>query len=374
MPSYSHSIVPYLASGAIHLSAAGLVWIGLGWGGYVPPAFDVRWGEMDSAISSAWAPEARAPFDDGPLVSVLGDEHVKEPHDEALLVTTAVEVIRQQEATKLDVAQPQASPKRIEPIDAQQQLDQRYQALALPERLDEPVFEQPLTVAKSEQRTSATADAPPTPESLDRPIEQSRVALLTPAPPKRITATAALPMPNEPPLPDDVPDRPQPPAPKPPTAEGTRPLAAAPTGNAQPMVAAGAQAGAENSPKRMGNADGTAVKGQSSSASAAMAASELPPGARPDQPPSKLPTNPSPKYPAEAYQRGEEGDVMLLVSVSAEGRVRQVRLDKSSGFKLLDDAALSTVRAWQFQPATYRGQPVGTWVRVPIRFSLADGM
>lgn len=355
------------------MSAAGLVWIGLGWGGYVPPAFDVRWGEMDSSISSAWAPEARAPFDDGPLVSVLGDEHVREPHDESVLVTTAVDVLRQREAAEVDVAQPQASPKRTEPADAQQQVDQRYQALALPERLDEPVFEQRRTVVKKPTQTAEPADAPPTPETVDRPVEQPRKAAPTQARPMP-TRVASLPTPNEPPLPDEVPDRPQPTSPKPVAAEGTRPLAAVPTGNAQPTVAAGAQAGAEDSPKRMGNADGTAAKGQSSSASTAMAASELPPGARPDQPPSKLPTNPSPKYPAEAYQRGEEGDVMLLVSVSAEGRVRQVRLDKSSGFKLLDDAALSTVRAWQFQPATYRGRPVGTWVRVPIRFSLADGM
>jgi protein TonB len=66
----------------------------------------------------------------------------------------------------------------------------------------------------------------------------------------------------------------------------------------------------------------------------------------------------------------EEGAVLLSVEVSAEGRVTGVSIVKSSGFSLLDQAAVSAVRRWTFVPATALGVPISSHPTVPIRFRL----
>ncbi len=80
--------------------------------------------------------------------------------------------------------------------------------------------------------------------------------------------------------------------------------------------------------------------------------------------------NPKPAYPKMARRRGLEGVVILSVSVSSQGRVRALTLKKSSGHKLLDQAAHKAVKRWRFTPATRGGINVGAKVDVPIRFSL----
>lgn len=82
--------------------------------------------------------------------------------------------------------------------------------------------------------------------------------------------------------------------------------------------------------------------------------------------------NPKPSYPTIAQQRGMEGMVLIYVEVSALGEPLSVTLKQSSGFVLLDKAALKAVHGWRFAPATRGGQPVAAGVEVPIRFSLND--
>jgi TonB family protein len=83
--------------------------------------------------------------------------------------------------------------------------------------------------------------------------------------------------------------------------------------------------------------------------------------------------NPSPRYPEAARRDNEEGELMLRVLVAASGAVERVELAKSSGFELLDDAALDTVRMrWRFVPAQRDGRAVESWVLVPIRFTLTQ--
>jgi protein TonB len=67
---------------------------------------------------------------------------------------------------------------------------------------------------------------------------------------------------------------------------------------------------------------------------------------------------------------GQQGKVLVRVFVSAAGAAEQVQLRSSSGFDLLDDAALDAVRRWRFVPARRAGEPVPAWVLVPITFTL----
>jgi protein TonB len=80
--------------------------------------------------------------------------------------------------------------------------------------------------------------------------------------------------------------------------------------------------------------------------------------------------NPRPPYPMVARRMGYSGKVILDVEVLAEGRAGDVKLQKSSGFEILDKAALQTVKTWRFIPAKHFGQAVTQRFLVPINFSL----
>jgi len=82
--------------------------------------------------------------------------------------------------------------------------------------------------------------------------------------------------------------------------------------------------------------------------------------------------NPKPEYPEIARQLRQQGVSLLGVEVGADGHPNQVSLSKSSGFPLLDHAAIRAVRRWTFRPARAGDVPVSSHVEVPVRFSLAD--
>jgi protein TonB len=82
--------------------------------------------------------------------------------------------------------------------------------------------------------------------------------------------------------------------------------------------------------------------------------------------------NPRPPYPLVARRMGYQGKVVLNVEVLAEGRAGEVKLQSSSGYDILDRAALQTVKTWKFSPATRFGQPITQWFLVPIKFSLEE--
>jgi periplasmic protein TonB len=82
--------------------------------------------------------------------------------------------------------------------------------------------------------------------------------------------------------------------------------------------------------------------------------------------------NPKPVYPRVARHRRQEGLVLLSVKVSDRGLADRVTLKRSSGFVLLDEAALQAVRNWEFEPARIGPLAVASEIEVPIRFQLGD--
>ena len=81
-------------------------------------------------------------------------------------------------------------------------------------------------------------------------------------------------------------------------------------------------------------------------------------------------TDRPPVYPELARRRGEQGRVLVRVSVGADGAPLSVGIGQSSGHASLDQAALSAVRQWRFVPATQAGRPVPAAAEVPIQFHL----
>ena len=61
--------------------------------------------------------------------------------------------------------------------------------------------------------------------------------------------------------------------------------------------------------------------------------------------------NPAPRYPRIALLRKWEGKTLLKVHVDRDGNPLQVVLQKSSGYRVLDDASIRTIQKWKFVPA-----------------------
>jgi periplasmic protein TonB len=80
--------------------------------------------------------------------------------------------------------------------------------------------------------------------------------------------------------------------------------------------------------------------------------------------------NHPPVYPEICRQMHQQGKVQLLAEVSAGGNPIMVSLKESSGFRLLDAAAMQAVKRWKFQPATIGGLPITSRIEVPVQFEL----
>lgn len=82
--------------------------------------------------------------------------------------------------------------------------------------------------------------------------------------------------------------------------------------------------------------------------------------------------SPKPNYPERARAEGWEGTVLIRVLVDPQGKSKWVEVSRSSGFAVLDGAAVEAVKRWRFQPARYGDRRVESWVKVPIIFQLKD--
>ena len=56
-------------------------------------------------------------------------------------------------------------------------------------------------------------------------------------------------------------------------------------------------------------------------------------------------------YPAEAIKNGLQGEALVLLILDRDGHVTAARIEQSSGFRILDEAALQAVRALRSLPA-----------------------
>jgi protein TonB len=62
--------------------------------------------------------------------------------------------------------------------------------------------------------------------------------------------------------------------------------------------------------------------------------------------------------------------VVVRVLVAADGTAAQATLGQTSGYQRLDQAALSAVMAWRYQPGKRSGAPEPMWLDVPVDFVL----
>jgi len=78
---------------------------------------------------------------------------------------------------------------------------------------------------------------------------------------------------------------------------------------------------------------------------------------------------PKPEYPLEARRRHLTGSGILILHIDAKtGNVTSIDIEKSIGYKILDDAAIRAFHRWRFKPGT------GPKVRLPIRYTMDQSL
>lgn len=77
-----------------------------------------------------------------------------------------------------------------------------------------------------------------------------------------------------------------------------------------------------------------------------------------------------PKYPDLARERGEQGAIRLKLGINAKGLVENIEILSSTGFKLLDEAAIKAVKAAKFIPAQIDGAAVFSTSEIKLEFKL----
>lgn len=84
-------------------------------------------------------------------------------------------------------------------------------------------------------------------------------------------------------------------------------------------------------------------------------------------------STPKPPYPPSSQRLREEGMVLLSLYVDETGRVRQGKVEKSSGFPLLDESALTTaLNSWRFTPGRLGNEPAAMWFKINVKFECVD--
>ena len=77
-------------------------------------------------------------------------------------------------------------------------------------------------------------------------------------------------------------------------------------------------------------------------------------------------------YPRWAVRQGWQGELVLALEILENGLVGRFSVMKSTGYSLLDKAAIKAVQDWKFSPAIKDGKPLVTCIQIPILFQLQN--
>lgn len=152
-----------------------------------------------------------------------------------------------------------------------------------------------------------------------------------------------------------APERPQPPTPQPPTPATPQPVAAAPS-----LPTLEVSLPTLDSNISLASAPAPSLAGLSAAPSAAAAAPAASSAAGPSGPPAQdsevVPLNQViPEYPRHALQRGIEGHVRLLFTITRDGRVENIRIAEARPRNVFEREARRAAARWRFAPRTENG-------------------
>lgn len=79
-----------------------------------------------------------------------------------------------------------------------------------------------------------------------------------------------------------------------------------------------------------------------------------------------------PSYPAGALRNGDEGTVTLAFLIGKDGHVASAKIERTSGFRDLDRAALQGLSLCAFKPGTIDGVAQESWARMQYAWRLDE--
>ena len=82
------------------------------------------------------------------------------------------------------------------------------------------------------------------------------------------------------------------------------------------------------------------------------------------------PVRTAPKYSRISLKMEEEGTVVVRVKLDKAGNIAEASVKSSSGYKRLDDAAISAVQTWKCHPAMRDNMAVEAYALQPFEFKL----
>nr|WP_228729495.1 MULTISPECIES: energy transducer TonB [Pectobacterium] len=94
------------------------------------------------------------------------------------------------------------------------------------------------------------------------------------------------------------------------------------------------------------------------------------PGAQPKQVASVGCVVPQPDYPRRAKRLQQEGNVLVRLVISPEGRLIRHDIARSSGYDALDQAAIEAVAQARCTPYRENGQAITVMTIQPVNFRL----
>ncbi|MBC3880652.1 energy transducer TonB [Undibacterium sp. LX40W] len=77
-----------------------------------------------------------------------------------------------------------------------------------------------------------------------------------------------------------------------------------------------------------------------------------------------------PEYPANSLRAGEEGTVHLAMLIGTDGHVMETKVEKTSGSRALDKAAIQGLSLCKFKPGTVDGVPEKSWAKLQYVWSI----
>jgi protein TonB len=80
---------------------------------------------------------------------------------------------------------------------------------------------------------------------------------------------------------------------------------------------------------------------------------------------------PQVEYPAVSRRLNEQGRVLLRVLINRAGHAERVEVQKSSGSRRLDEAAMKAAREALYRPYSENGEAIPVWALVPTLFELS---
>lgn len=77
-----------------------------------------------------------------------------------------------------------------------------------------------------------------------------------------------------------------------------------------------------------------------------------------------------PVYPSASIRGNETGVVLLSFLIDVNGTVLEGKVERSSGYRRLDEAARAGLALCRFKPATVDGKPERSWARIEYEWKL----